>query len=65
MGKTVDDGVQRGEVQLKGRPTTHRKNKQNEGVLCPLQWEERFLSTGGEILGSDGAQSNEWKQTAC
>ena len=53
----MNDGVQRGKVQ----GTTCRKNKQNEGVHNGRK--DSGKSTRGERLGSDGTQSNEWKQT--
>ena len=59
VSKTMDDGVQCGKVQ----GTTCRKNKQNEGVHNGRK--DSGKSTRGERLGSDGTQSNEWKQTLC
>ena len=45
----------------KCKVTTCRKNKHNEGVHNGRK--DSGKSTGGKRLGSDGTQSNEWKQT--
>ena len=59
VGKTMDDVVQPGKVH----GTTRRKNKHNEGVHNGRKDSGNSRPTGGERLGSDGTQSNEWKQT--